>query len=211
MKNFDKGSNYKKGGNSRGRDFKRGGSGKSQFGSRDRERPQMHGAVCSDCGKRCEVPFRPTGNKPVYCNQCFSSHKGSSAPSSSGKRDYGRSKFQDKKMFDAICDKCGKRFHLPFNPTGDKPVYCNQCFGTVGGSSSKNGEKTANQHKEQFDMLNAKLDRIIEHLTPAILAKKKNKEAIVKKEKVAVKKKGVIKKKEIKAKKSASKKKKVKK
>lgn len=31
----------------------------------------MHRAVCSNCGKNCEVPFEPTGNKPVYCNECF--------------------------------------------------------------------------------------------------------------------------------------------
>lgn len=33
---------------------------------------QMHKAVCSDCGKTCEVPFRPSGDKPVFCNDCFS-------------------------------------------------------------------------------------------------------------------------------------------
>ncbi len=26
----------------------------------------MHSAVCDDCGKRCEVPFRPTGDKPIF-------------------------------------------------------------------------------------------------------------------------------------------------
>jgi CxxC-x17-CxxC domain-containing protein len=31
----------------------------------------MHSAVCSSCGKTCEVPFRPTGDKPVYCRDCF--------------------------------------------------------------------------------------------------------------------------------------------
>jgi len=32
----------------------------------------MHKAVCSECHKPCEVPFIPNGNKPVYCNDCFS-------------------------------------------------------------------------------------------------------------------------------------------
>lgn len=44
-------------------------------GGRDRdfrrERPQMFEAVCSKCGKDCQVPFRPTGSKPVLCNDCF--------------------------------------------------------------------------------------------------------------------------------------------
>ena len=38
--------------------------------SRD-DRPQMHSAVCSDCDKRCEVPFKPNGRKPVLCSDCF--------------------------------------------------------------------------------------------------------------------------------------------
>jgi len=31
----------------------------------------MYRAVCSRCGKDCEVPFRPTSGKPVFCSQCF--------------------------------------------------------------------------------------------------------------------------------------------
>ncbi len=196
MKNFDNTFNHDKGNDSRERDFKREGPGKRQFGNRDRERPQMHEAICSDCGKRCEVPFKPTGDKPVYCSQCFSSHRGSPISTSSERRGYERPRFQDKRMFDAICNKCGKRFELPFRPTGDKPVYCNECFDRGGGSSlNKNIDKAVNQYKEQFDMLNAKLDRIIKALTPVVPAKEEKKEVIVKK------KKGVVEKKE-KAKKS---------
>lgn len=49
---------------------------KSWGGDRDRE-VTMHKATCGECGKTCEVPFRPTGEKPVYCNDCFSSMRGS--------------------------------------------------------------------------------------------------------------------------------------
>jgi len=35
----------------------------------------LHKAVCADCKKECEVPFRPTGNRPVYCKECFSKRK----------------------------------------------------------------------------------------------------------------------------------------
>ncbi len=35
------------------------------------ERPPMHKAVCDKCGKNCEVPFRPSGGKPIYCSKCF--------------------------------------------------------------------------------------------------------------------------------------------
>lgn len=43
--------------------------------SRDRGPVTMHQAICDQCGKSCEVPFRPTEGKPVYCNDCFGSKK----------------------------------------------------------------------------------------------------------------------------------------
>lgn len=44
---------------------------KSYGNDRDRGSVTMHKATCSECGKTCEVPFRPTGEKPVFCNDCF--------------------------------------------------------------------------------------------------------------------------------------------
>jgi len=32
---------------------------------------EMHRSVCADCGKECEVPFQPTGDRPVYCQECW--------------------------------------------------------------------------------------------------------------------------------------------
>jgi CxxC-x17-CxxC domain-containing protein len=31
----------------------------------------MFSVTCDECGKRCEVPFKPSSNKPVYCSECF--------------------------------------------------------------------------------------------------------------------------------------------
>ncbi|HLF18861.1 MAG TPA: CxxC-x17-CxxC domain-containing protein [Candidatus Omnitrophota bacterium] len=50
-----------------------GGGGGGGFGGRPRE---MHKAVCADCGKECTVPFKPSGDRPVYCKECFSKRKG---------------------------------------------------------------------------------------------------------------------------------------
>ncbi|MCM2326003.1 MAG: hypothetical protein NDI94_06070 [Candidatus Woesearchaeota archaeon] len=36
---------------------------------------EMHDAVCSDCGEACQVPFKPTDGKPVYCRNCYQKHK----------------------------------------------------------------------------------------------------------------------------------------
>ena len=32
---------------------------------------EMHDAVCADCGAQCKVPFKPSGDKPVRCQDCF--------------------------------------------------------------------------------------------------------------------------------------------
>ena len=59
-----------RGGGGGGRDFggnRGGGGGGRDFGG---ERV-MHEATCADCGGKCEVPFRPTGSKPVFCSECF--------------------------------------------------------------------------------------------------------------------------------------------
>jgi len=42
------------------------------FSSEPRE---MHKAVCSECKKECEVPFKPTPGKPVFCRDCYAKKK----------------------------------------------------------------------------------------------------------------------------------------
>lgn len=41
----------------------------------------MFQAVCADCKKSCEVPFRPSGERPTYCKECYSLRKNSGKPS----------------------------------------------------------------------------------------------------------------------------------
>lgn len=36
---------------------------------------QMHKAVCSECKQDCEVPFKPTDGKPIYCKECYAKHR----------------------------------------------------------------------------------------------------------------------------------------
>ncbi len=50
----------------------RGGRGGGFRPSGPRE---MHKAVCADCGKETEVPFVPSGDRPVYCQECYQKHK----------------------------------------------------------------------------------------------------------------------------------------
>src|SRR3990167_672296 len=46
------------------------------FGGNNHGGKQMFQAVCNECKKSCEVPFRPSGDKPVYCKDCFNKKRG---------------------------------------------------------------------------------------------------------------------------------------
>lgn len=144
------------------RDRGRSGGGFNKRDGRDGGRPVMHRATCSDCGNNCQVPFKPTGNKPVLCSDCFGGQNG-------GRRDYDRDRggrsekprFNDRQMHNAICNKCGKNCQVPFKPTGDKPIFCNDCFGKGDGKN-----KSSNEAVEQIKVLSAKIDKLIMMLAP---------------------------------------------
>jgi CxxC-x17-CxxC domain-containing protein len=40
----------------------------------------LYQAVCADCQKRCEVPFKPSGDRPVYCPECWAIRKAGHVP-----------------------------------------------------------------------------------------------------------------------------------
>lgn len=52
------------------RKAERGGGGGGGYGQRE-----MFSVTCSECGKDAEVPFRPRGDRPVYCSDCFSKQR----------------------------------------------------------------------------------------------------------------------------------------
>jgi len=64
--------------------------------SRDRRDVEMTKVICSSCGKECEVPFKPTSSKPVYCDECFA------------KKDKFRSDKGPNKDFEIINEKLNK-------------------------------------------------------------------------------------------------------
>jgi len=41
----------------------------------NREPREMHKAVCKECKKECEVPFKPTPGKDVFCKDCYAKKK----------------------------------------------------------------------------------------------------------------------------------------
>lgn len=74
--------NFNDRGSSRSGGFRGGnGGGRPSYGGNrggdrgERREVTMHKAVCDECHKSCEVPFRPSHDKPIYCNDCFSSKR----------------------------------------------------------------------------------------------------------------------------------------
>lgn len=87
--------------------------------------------TCKDCGSSFvwtagEQEFyaqKGFDNSPTRCPSCRSAKKAQRG----GGGGFGRGPRQ---MFKAVCAKCGKEAEVPFEPRGDKPVYCNDCFRT---------------------------------------------------------------------------------
>lgn len=38
-------------------------------------RRELFSATCSSCGNEARVPFQPRPDKPVYCSDCFETHR----------------------------------------------------------------------------------------------------------------------------------------
>lgn len=68
--------------------FKKSGGFKKPFrngsfnGYAKEGQSDLHPATCATCNKACEVPFRPTGDRPVYCRDCFGKKSGNTGSES---------------------------------------------------------------------------------------------------------------------------------
>jgi len=172
--------------------MKRDSKRRDDRGGRDfGQRGQMFEAICAECGQKCEVPFKPTGDKPVYCSNCFTARQGSQPRRDDrGGRDFGRPRFRDRdrQMFSAICDKCGKECQVPFQPTPGKPIFCDQCFDRGGKATDRGGDRGGAPKGDQLASINAKLDKIINALIVAKIIKPAKEEKAVKEVKSEIKK-----------------------
>jgi CxxC-x17-CxxC domain-containing protein len=92
--------------------------------------------VCADCGKNFTFSaadqefFKSKGytNEPKRCPDCRSSRRNDRNKSTGGG---GGSYGAPRQMFATTCSECGKATEVPFQPRGDKPVYCSDCYRKV--------------------------------------------------------------------------------
>ena len=132
------------------------------------------------------------------------------------RRSFSRRSFGDRGsrrlvLYDAVCDECGKDCQVPFKPSGDKPVYCRECFEKKGGNSKQRNRRdfsrrsyddrdsrrtrqsggenrSISQLSGKIDILNTKLDKIISLLSAAVEKKPKPVKKKAKKSKKTIKK-----------------------
>jgi CxxC-x17-CxxC domain-containing protein len=95
---------------------------------------QKFDAICSNCGKKCQVPFRPDGEKPVYCKDCF---------------DMPRKAMTGKKKFSASVPAS---FSNPAN------------FGSTAPTASAAGGKSIADLTRQIAAMNTKIDTMLKIL-----------------------------------------------
>lgn len=90
--------------------------------------------ICKDCGEEFlfsaseQEFYKEKGfeNEPSRCRDCRRSRKQSRGNSGGGG---GGQRFrEDRPMFKAICAECGEETTVPFEPSGDRPIYCRDCF-----------------------------------------------------------------------------------
>jgi CxxC-x17-CxxC domain-containing protein len=107
--------------------------------------------TCTDCGAEFVFSageqefFASKGfqNKPNRCPDCRSARKAQrgagGAAGGGGARAYGDAGggggFGAREMFSVTCSECGQQAEVPFQPRGDKPVYCRDCFARVRSAS----------------------------------------------------------------------------
>jgi CxxC-x17-CxxC domain-containing protein len=86
---------------------------------------------CSDCGTTFTFSaedqefYQSKGyvNDPKRCPECRQARKSGR----SGNSSYGA----PRQMFPATCAECGQSTQVPFQPRGDRPVYCSDCYRKV--------------------------------------------------------------------------------
>ena len=70
-------------------------------------------------------------NQPGRCPDCRRARKsqqGGGGYASGGYSAGGGYERAPRQMYAAVCSECGKETQVPFQPRGDKPVYCSDCF-----------------------------------------------------------------------------------
>ncbi len=119
-------------------------TGRPARSERDDSKPELFKTTCTTCSKPCEVPFRPDGIKPVLCRDCFATKNsaGFTPAVRPNDRNQGTTSFRQdtpKRPAPRMED------YTPFQPSRDANYK---------------------ELKQQIGVLESKINRIVDLLTP---------------------------------------------
>lgn len=91
---------------------------------------------CRDCGidfiwTEGEQDFyasRGLSNPPSRCPSCRAARRASGGGGGGGNSGGYGSRSASRQMYEVTCANCGGVARVPFQPRGDKPVLCSDCF-----------------------------------------------------------------------------------
>ncbi len=100
--------------------------------------------TCRDCGasfvfSESEQEFYASKgftNEPGRCPTCRAARKSERSGGGGGYGSGGGYERREREMFTATCAQCGNEAQVPFQPRGDRPVYCSDCFQSQRGEST---------------------------------------------------------------------------
>jgi len=102
--------------------------------------------TCRDCGQQFtftsgEQDFYASRgySEPSRCPDCRAARKAERDSGGYGSYGGGGGSRGPREMFTATCSSCGQEAQVPFQPSGDKPVYCSACFQQRGGGARGGG------------------------------------------------------------------------
>ncbi len=81
--------------------------------------------TCRECG--AEFVFTAS-EQDFYAQKGFQNQPSRCPGCRAQRRASGVGRGNDRQMFEVICDGCGATTQVPFQPRGDRPVYCRDCF-----------------------------------------------------------------------------------
>jgi|GEM_PF-802174 len=98
---------------------------------------ELHEVTCDKCGVKCDIPFKPTTDKPVYCRSCFRKNEGLEPKGNFDRfESRGKDRFESKSRFQ-------EEFQSDRNVQSPKP---------------------SSLSSEDLDKINRKLDKIMKAL-----------------------------------------------
>ena len=80
--------------------------------------------TCRECGQ--EFTFTAS-EQAFYAEKGFQNEPGRCPACRAARRANGGNR-GERQMYEVICDGCGCTTQVPFQPRGDRPVYCRDCF-----------------------------------------------------------------------------------